>query len=133
MESKIYNVRKNAARSYAGWNALEIQLIVADIQLPQSAQLAKARRKAFYLKEENFSVACNVTDPHHLDADPDPACHSFEADPDPTFHFDGVPDPDPTFHFDADPNPSPSFQITAQNLENVLKYRRLLFLTYIFC
>ncbi len=53
--------------------------------------------------------ACNVTDTHHLDADPDanpdPVCHSFEADP------------DPIFRFDVDPNPSPSFQIKAQNLE----------------
>jgi hypothetical protein len=112
---------KNAARSYAGWNALEVQLIVADVQLPQSAQLAQARRKAFYLKEENFSVACSVADPHHLDADPDldPVCHSFKADPDPdpTYHFHADPDPDLTFHFDADPNPSPSFQIKAQNLK----------------
>jgi hypothetical protein len=35
----------------------------------------------------------SVADPHHLDADPDPASH-FDADPDtdPTFHFDAVPD-----------------------------------------
>jgi hypothetical protein len=25
-----------------------------------------------------------LRDPHHVDADPDPACH-FDADPDPTF------------------------------------------------
>ncbi len=43
-----------------------------------------------------------VADPHHIDADPDPA-----------FHFDA--DPDPAFHFNADPDPS--FQIKAQNLE----------------
>ncbi len=48
--------------------------------------------------------------PHHLGGDPDPAYHLY-ADPDP--------DPDPTFHFDADPDSS--FQITAQNLEKVLK------------
>ncbi len=113
-------------------------MIVADVQLPQSAQLAQARRKAFYLKEDNLSVACDVTDLLHFDADPDadpdPACHSFEADPDPTFHFDAVPDPDPTFHFDADPNLSPSFQNKgSKTLNKVLKYLRLIFHTYIFC
>jgi hypothetical protein len=45
-------------------------------------------------------------DPHHFDADLDPACH---------FDYD----PDLTFHFDADPDPS--FQIKVQNLEKVLK------------
>ncbi len=35
-----------------------------------------------------------LRDPHHVDADPDPACH-----------FDADPDPDPTFHFNADPEP----------------------------
>jgi hypothetical protein len=36
-------------------------------------------------------------DPHHVDADPDPAClFDADADPDPTFHFDAVPDPDPS-------------------------------------
>jgi hypothetical protein len=48
-------------------------------------------------------------DPHHFDADPDPACH-FDSDLDPTFHFDADPDPDM----------EPSFQIKAQNLEKVL-------------
>ncbi len=38
----------------------------------------------------------SVADPHHLDADPDPAFH-FDGDPDPAFHFDG--DPDPAFPF----------------------------------
>jgi hypothetical protein len=40
---------------------------------------------------------------HHLDADPDPACH-FDADPnpEPASHFDT--DPDPTFYLDADPD-----------------------------
>jgi hypothetical protein len=27
---------------------------------------------------------CSLADPHHIDADPDPAFH-FDADPDPTF------------------------------------------------
>jgi hypothetical protein len=52
----------------------------------------------------------SVADPHHLDADPDPASH-----------FDADPDTDPTFHFNADPDPAPGFQIKAQNLEKVLK------------
>jgi hypothetical protein len=58
---------------------------------------------------------CSIAEPHHIDADPDSACH-FDADPDP--------DPDPTFNFDAgdpDLDPDPSFQINAQNLEKVLK------------
>jgi hypothetical protein len=42
-------------------------------------------------------------DPHHFDADPDPACH-FDADLDPACKSDADPDPysdpDPTFHFD---------------------------------
>ncbi len=47
----------------------------------------------------------SVADPHHFDADPDPACH-LDADPDPARHFDL----------------DPSFQIKAQNLvEKVLK------------
>ncbi len=52
---------------------------------------------------DNFRYISSVADPHHLYADPDPACH-FDADPDPAFHFDA--DPDPTFHFDADSDPS---------------------------
>ncbi len=44
----------------------------------------------------------SVADPHHFDADPDPACH-FGADP----------DPDPVCYFDvvSDPDLDPSFQI----------------------
>jgi hypothetical protein len=38
-----------------------------------------------------FLLLSSVSDPHHVDANPDPhpdpACH-FDADPDPTFHFD---------------------------------------------
>ncbi len=56
----------------------------------------------------------SVADPHHVDADPDPACH-----------FDVDPYLDPTFHFDGDPDPHPSFQIKAQNLEKCSK--RLIF------
>ncbi len=33
-------------------------------------------------------------DPHHFNADPDPAFH-FNADPDPIFHFNADPDPAP--------------------------------------
>ncbi len=64
------------------------------------------------------NILTSVADPHHIDADPDPARH-FDADPDPARHFDA--DPDPARHFDADPDPSrhfdadpdPSFQIKA--------------------
>jgi hypothetical protein len=58
-------------------------------------------------------------DPHHLDADPDPARHFHaDPDPDPARHFDADPDPDPACHFHADPDLSfhfdadldPSFQ-----------------------
>jgi hypothetical protein len=49
----------------------------------------------------------SVVDPHHFDADSDPACY-----------FDADPDSDPTFHFHADPDSS--LQIKVQNLK-VLK------------
>jgi hypothetical protein len=58
------------------------------------------------------NLTSSVVDPHHDDADPDPACH---------FDTDAYPDPDPTFYFDAVPDPDPSFQIKVQNLEKVLK------------
>ncbi len=62
----------------------------------------------------------SVADPHHVDADPDPACHfDADAEPDPTFHFHAVPDPDP----------DSSFQIKAQNLGKVIK-NRLIFHTF---
>jgi hypothetical protein len=58
-------------------------------------------------------MSTSVGDPHHVDANPepayrfdanpDPACH-FDADPDPACHFDADADPDPTFHFDANPD-----------------------------
>ncbi len=69
----------------------------------------------YKLKEK---PAASVADPHHFDADPDPACY-FHAGPDldPSFHFDADLEPDPTFHFDPDPDPDPSFQIKAENLE----------------
>jgi hypothetical protein len=44
------------------------------------------------------SVEFRVADPHHIDADPDPACHL--TDPDPAFHFYADPDsPDHAHHF----------------------------------
>jgi hypothetical protein len=71
-----------------------------------------------------------VVDPHHLDADPDPACH-FDVDPDPGFqtktqnlekvlkqaHIPYIlacllqvdADPDPAYHFDRDPDPTFQF------------------------
>ncbi len=42
-------------------------------------------------------MQASVAYPHHVDADPDPACH-----------------------FDADPDPDASFQIKAQTLGKVL-------------
>jgi hypothetical protein len=70
------------------------------------------------------STDYRVRDPHHLDADPDPAFH-HDADPAPTFHSDADSDPIthfssdldppmlqndplmlPPFHFDADPDPA---------------------------
>jgi hypothetical protein len=49
-----------------------------------------------------------VADPHHFDADPDPAFYS-DADPDPTFHFGAEPYPDPTCQLDADPDSTTHF------------------------
>ncbi len=37
-------------------------------------------------------IGTSGADPHHFDADPDPACH-FDADPDPACHLDADPDP----------------------------------------
>ncbi len=37
-----------------------------------------------------------IADPHHLNADSDPA-----------FHLNADPDPDPAFHFNANPDPAP--------------------------
>ncbi len=51
-----------------------------------------------------------VADAHHLDGDPDPACH-----------FDANPDLGPACHLDMVPDPGPNFQIKDQNLEKVLK------------
>ncbi len=44
-------------------------------------------------------LLCSVADPHHVDADPDPAFH-FDTDPDPTCHSDL--DPEPTTPFFPD-------------------------------
>jgi hypothetical protein len=44
-----------------------------------------------------------VSDPHHLNADPDSAFH-FKADMDPAFYFNA--DPYPASHFNADPDPA---------------------------
>jgi hypothetical protein len=49
------------------------------------------------------SLPSRRVDPHHINADPDPAFH-FNAvlDPEPAFHLNA--DPDPTFHFNAAPD-----------------------------
>jgi hypothetical protein len=44
---------------------------------------------------DSSMLASRVVDPHHFDADPDPACH-FGADPDPVR--------DPACQFDGDPD-----------------------------
>ncbi len=44
-----------------------------------------------------------VSDPHHLNADPEAAFH-FKADMDPAFYFNA--DPDPASHFNPDPDPA---------------------------
>jgi hypothetical protein len=92
-----------------------------------------------------MAIDISDADPHHLDADPDPACPwiririmfvlgsvsgsclcfdpypdpacHYDADPDLRFHFDANPNPDP----DPDPDPDPSFQIKVRNLGKVLK------------
>jgi hypothetical protein len=69
------------------------------------------------LLEKDFDIP-RVADPHHFNADPDPAFH-FNADPDPAFHFNVYPDPaflldadlDPALHFNADPDPFTSMRI----------------------
>jgi hypothetical protein len=65
----------------------------------------KIRTSSSYKKIVNLTTSC-VVNPHHFDADPDPACH---------FDGDAYPDPHHTFHFDAvpGPDPNPSFQIKA--------------------
>jgi hypothetical protein len=39
---------------------------------------------------------CSVAEPHHIDADPDPACHlnaDPDLDPDPSFQISSVVEP----------------------------------------
>ncbi len=72
-----------------------------------------------------YVKSSSVADPHHVDADSDPAFPS-DADPDPTFQYDADPttpffpelDPLmlqnylprlPPFHFGADPDLDPGF------------------------
>jgi hypothetical protein len=49
-----------------------------------------------WLHSPPASAIARVPDPHHLNANPDPA-FPFNADPDPAFHFNA--DPDPASHF----------------------------------
>jgi hypothetical protein len=51
---------------------------------------------------KTVGMVARVADPHHFDADPNPAFY-FNADRDPAFHFNA--DPDPAFHFYADSDP----------------------------
>jgi hypothetical protein len=82
--------------------------------------------KKIYQIEDNIKISApskfqclGNPDPHHFDADPDPAFHS-EADPGPTFQLDADPDPDPPLlqnyplrlpplHFDAYPETAFNF------------------------
>ncbi len=57
-------------------------------------------------------MSTSVGDPHHVDANPDPA-YRFDANPDPACYFDADPDPDPACHFDADADPDPTFHFDA--------------------
>jgi hypothetical protein len=50
-----------------------------------------------------------IADPHH-----------FNADPDPAFHFNPDPDPDPAFHFNADPDPDPAPHRSERNLRTLV-------------
>jgi hypothetical protein len=98
--------------------------------------------KKIYQIEDNLKISASSKfqclgnpDPHHFDADLDPAFHS-EADPGPTLYSDADPDPDPpllqnyhlrltpfhfdaypetAFHFDADEDPDldPAFHFDA--------------------
>ncbi len=67
-------------------------------------------------KDTERPLLSSVTDPHHIDADPDPTCNC-DANPDPACYFDA--DPDPTFHSDADPEAC--FQKKGAYLIKVLK------------
>jgi hypothetical protein len=53
-----------------------------------------------------YDILPSVADPHHFDADPDPA-----------FHIDANPDPNPTCHSDADPD---AFQFDTGFLHNLM-------------
>jgi hypothetical protein len=75
-------------------------------------------------RETKTALATSVVDPHHPEADPDPACHfdadpdpdpayCFDADPDAAYHFNA--DPDPAYHFDADTDPAFQFDPDPQH------------------
>jgi hypothetical protein len=49
-----------------------------------------------------------VVDPHHFNADPDPAFH-FDANPYPSFHLKFSADPDHAFQFNANADQDPAF------------------------
>ncbi len=84
-------------------------------------------RKCSNILSYTESSESSVSDPHHVDADPDPVCNfdanqdpacNFDADRDSASNFDADPDRDPTFHSDADPDPkNPSFQIKAYQVQ----------------
>ncbi len=53
----------------------------------------------------SYDQGCGVADPHHFNANPDPAFH-FNANPDPAFHFNADLGQDPAPHR-SDGNPRP--------------------------
>ncbi len=103
-----------------GWCAVVLHASRSDAnKIPKIKKITDLKRKnkdIYYFRTSQTLCTywhyatheASVADPHHFDADPDPA-----------WHFDTDPNPDPTFHFNADPDPS--LQIKAQNLDKVLK------------
>jgi hypothetical protein len=53
----------------------------------------------------------SVADPHHVDADPDPACH-----------FDADPDPDPAYNFNTDTDLTVPFNFMQIRIHNTVLY-----------
>ncbi len=71
-----------------------------------------------------LSTATSVADPHHVDADPDPAFHlDAKPDPDNTFHSDADLDPDPTLKLDPDPDPTTIFLQIGIQLPKMMRIR----------
>jgi hypothetical protein len=71
----------------------------------------------YYIFTRDRVSPSRAADPHHFNADPDPAFTGYiNADPEPEkklgkvadpHHFNADLYPDPAFHFNADPHPAP--------------------------